>query len=60
MVLFIIVAEEVLETYNVEDTNTSDMQSPDAVTVMFNNLQGAARDWIRTQKEVAPQRFTQP
>ena len=44
MVLFIIVAEEVLETYSVEDTNTSDMQSPDAVTVMFNNLQGAARD----------------
>lgn len=46
MVLFIIVAEEVLETYSVADTVTSDMQNPDAVTVMFNNLQGSARDWI--------------
>lgn len=53
MVLFIIVAEEILGTYNVGDTGASDMQSPDAVTVMFNNLQGGARDWIRTQKEVA-------
>ena len=54
MVLFIIVSEEILETYNVADTCTADMQNPDAVTVMFNNLQGPARDWIRTQKEVAP------
>ena len=54
MVLFNIVSEEVLETYSVADTASSDMQSPDAVTVMFNNLQGSARDWICTQKEVAP------
>ena len=54
MVLFIIVSEEILETYNIADTCTADMQNPDAVTVMFNNLQGLARDWIRTQKEVAP------
>ena len=54
MVLFIVVSEEILETYNIADTCTADMQNPDAVTVMFNNLQGPARDWIRTQKEVAP------
>lgn len=44
MVVFIIVAEEILETCNIEETTTFDMQSPDAVTVMFNNLQGGARD----------------
>lgn len=60
MVLFIIVAEEILDTYNVADTATSDLQSPDAVTVMFNNLQGSARDWIRTQKEVAPNIIRSP
>ena len=60
MVLFIIVAEEVLETYSVANTASLDMQSPDAVTVMFNNLQGSARDWIRTQKEVAPNVLLSP
>ena len=60
MVLFIIVAEEILDTYNVADTATADLQSPDAVTVMFNNLQGSARDWIRTQKEVAPNILRSP
>lgn len=60
MVLFIIVAEEVLETYNVADTAAADMQSPDAVSVMFNNLQGSAKDWIRTQKEVAPNVLRSP
>ena len=60
MVLFIIVAEEVLETYNVADTATADMKNPDAVTVMFNNLQGSTRDWIRAQKEVAPNVLRSP
>ena len=60
MVLFIIVAEEVMENYNVGDNADSDMQSPDEVTVMFNNLVGPARDWVRTQRETAPNVMRSP
>ena len=40
MILFIIVAEEIIEQYNVADLANADLQSPDVVTVMFNNLVG--------------------
>lgn len=43
MVSFIIVVEEILETYTIEEATTTELQSPDAITVMFNNLQGGAR-----------------
>ena len=60
MILFIIVAEEKLETYNIGENTTADMQSPDYVTVMFNSLQGGARDWIPNQREVAPNVLRSP
>lgn len=60
MVIFIIVAEEVMETYNVSDDAEADMQSPDKVTVMFNNLVGPARDWIPTKRETAPNVMRSP
>ena len=60
MVLFIIVAEEVMESYNVGDNADADMQSPDEVTVMFNNLVEPARDWVRTQRETAPNVIRSP
>ena len=36
------------------------IQSPDEITVMFNKLQGAKRDWIRTKKKVLPNVMRSP
>ena len=60
MILIIIVSEEIVEQFKVAETASADLRSPDVVSIMFNNLQGRARDWIRTQQKTSPRIMKDP